>query len=257
MSVLIKIGQLGHLDNDTQESKIQKSFLVYLAIFMSVGGVVWGTICLYYALIIPALFPFSYALISFINLMLFKSTKKFSPVRFVQVLISLILPVGFQWMLGGFSSSGSIILWSLLALIASLSFNTIEASIRWLVFFIVLTLGSAFLDGNAQLIKPEILPSVNSAFAATNIILISSIVFGLVAFFVGQYEKTKKIVEQKNRQVVRMARELKQNYQFLQKSYDSLKEDIESDVTSEAIDQYENILTLQKKMLDGYQAKKV
>ena len=151
-------------------------------------------------------------------------------------------------------SSGGIILWSLLSLIASLSFTSLETSIRWLVFFVMLAVATAVFDGQAQTLKPDVLPDASPLFSAINIILISTIVFGLVAFFVGQYQKTKKEVEIKTRQVVKIARELKNNYELLKTNYSNLKHQVESNTQKEddTMNHYEDILVRQKKMIEEF-----
>ena len=252
--MLTQLGKIGHIDSDSKELKIQKSFLVYLALFMSGGGLVWGSISLFYGLTIPSLIPYGYLVVTVFNLIYFKARKDFKTVRFIQVFISLVLPVVFQWMLGGFMSSGGIILWSLLSLIASLSFTSLETSIRWLVFFVMLAVATAVFDGQAQTLKPDVLPDASPLFSAINIILISTIVFGLVAFFVGQYQKTKKEVEIKTRQVVKIARELKNNYELLKTNYSNLKHQVESNTQKEddTMNHYEDILVRQKKMIEEF-----
>ena len=56
---------------DSAEEQIKKRFLVFLAIFMSGGGLLWGSICLYFNLFAPSLIPYGYVIVSIINLALF------------------------------------------------------------------------------------------------------------------------------------------------------------------------------------------
>jgi len=186
-----RISAIGHSIGDSENLKIQKSFLVYLAMFMSVGGIVWGAICIYYGLYFQAIFPLSYFVISVFNMAMFGYLKNFEIVRFLQTFISLALPFVFQWSLGGFDASGSIMWWAILSVIASLSFQSVAISIRWLLVYVVFTVISAVFEKQVQTMKPEILPNSSIVFVAVNLILISCIVFGLVVYFVEQYKKAE------------------------------------------------------------------
>ena len=185
----INIASIGHAENDSDELQIQKSFLVYLALFMSVGGIVWGSISLFYGLAFQAAFPYSYVLISVVNMIIFYFTKDIRVSRFIQVLISLALPFLFQWSLGGFSASGSIMLWAILALIASLTFQSTGTVTGWLAMFLSLTLFSALIDERLKAFKPEILPDNSIVFVVINMTLICTAVFILVVYFVNKYKE--------------------------------------------------------------------
>lgn len=58
----------------SDEDILQKNFMLYLGCAMSVGGIVWGTICLSLGLITQCVIPFSYALITFLNFCRFSQT---------------------------------------------------------------------------------------------------------------------------------------------------------------------------------------
>ncbi|MFY0605083.1 MAG: hypothetical protein JXR10_00110 [Cyclobacteriaceae bacterium] len=259
MQLLTSLSQIGHLENDSVDLKIQKSFLVYLAIFMSFGGIVWGTICLMYDLKIQSAIPYGYLVISLFNMILFKTTKNFKVVRFIQSFISLALPFIFQWSLGGFSSSGTIMLWAILSLIASLSFQSISTSINWLFVYIILTGVSAFFNDEFRAMKPEVLPDSSILFVSINLVLISSIVFGLVVFFVQQYKKAelelqmeKESLKQANEMLARSSNTLKKAYNSLKREQQELAEQLDSSGENSKADFYENILKQQRKLITQF-----
>ncbi len=191
---------IGRLDSDPFELKIQKSFLVFLAVFMSCGGVLWGSITLYHGLVFQSSIPIGYVVLSFLNMIYFKISKNFKYVRFFQVLISLILPFLFQSTLGGFFPSGLISLWAILALVASLSFHDLSSSFLWLGLFVVGLLLTASYDDYFFSVKPEILEDKSLLFLVLNVSVISSIFFGLVLYFVENHKsvstKLKKTYKQ-------------------------------------------------------------
>ena len=199
LNYIINIGQSS---DDSEELKAQKSFLLYLAVFMSLGGLIWGTISLAYGLLIQSTIPYGYILISFLNILYFKKTKNFKVVRSVQVLISLILPFLFQWSLGGFLPSGIIMLWAVLSLIASLSFQEVRTTFIWLALFVSLTIFSGLIDEYLnEHAKPENLSDVSLPFIVLNITVIISTVFVLVVYFVHNLKSTKLILKSKQHEI--------------------------------------------------------
>ncbi len=180
------MSSLGHLPDDTADIRTKKSFLVYLAVFMSGGGVLWGSISLANGLVFQSLIPYAYTVVSVFNLWYFHRSKDFGTVRFIQILISLLLPFFFQWVLGGFFSSGMIMLWALLALVASPSFQSPKSSVVWLILFLFLTVVSAVFQDYFYSLKPDILPDQSLLFITLNASVICAIVFGLVIYFVHQ-----------------------------------------------------------------------
>lgn len=263
MNLIERIGALGILKGDSEELKIQKGFLVYLAAFMSVGGLVWGSISIYYQLYFQSIFPYSYVLISMINMLYFSFSKSIREVRFVQVFISLALPFLFQWSLGGFSSSGVIMLWSILALIASLSFQSIETSFRWLWVYISLTLISAYFDSDLNQYKPDVLPDNSIIFVVINIILISSIVFGLVVYFVKKYKDAEVTLQLERDRLKKSYVTLRRSHDVLRKSYDKMrskKEIIESQLIEKEVEtqssqlaEYRKVLQEQQRVLQDFE----
>lgn len=174
----------------------KKRFVVYEAILMSFGGVLWGVISILLGKYIPSAVPFSYVILSFINIEYFRRTKNFVFVQSFQTGISLLLPFTFQWSLGGFYASGGVMLWSLLSLAASLSYTNSNKSIIWLVTYVLLTVFSSIFDYYFQ----ELFPSNYSmefsvSLVSLNITVVSTLIFLLVIFYVREnsrsYEKIK------------------------------------------------------------------
>lgn len=147
MNVLIeKINKIGILPNEDELIKNHKRFVVYEAIAMSFGGILWGTICLSIGKYSQSIIPYGYVILSILNLSYFHYSKKFQIVQGFQTFISMFLPFLFQWSLGGFYASGGVMLWALLSLAASLSYSDLKASMVWLFLYIFLTIISGLLD---------------------------------------------------------------------------------------------------------------
>ena len=114
-----KLITLGDKPNDSAAEKLKHRILIYLGLAMSMGGISWSLIFIQFELYFQTIVPLCYPIITIINLWLFWKTKNFQRARFIQILISLLLPFLSQWGLGGFILSGSAMLWAMIALIIS------------------------------------------------------------------------------------------------------------------------------------------
>ncbi len=186
---------IGQSRSDIAEFKVRKSFLVFLATFMSCGGIIWGSISLYYDLVWQSLIPYGYVLISLFNLTLFAVLKHYNFARTVQLFISLLLPFLFQWSLGGFFSSGLIMLWALLAVMSAPALGGIRFSSIWMVLYLIGGIISYQYDEIFLAEKPAILSDHSLLFLTLNTLVISTIVFGLVIFYVGRSKSAQAEVQ--------------------------------------------------------------
>lgn len=185
IEIIRGISSLGHHEEESTINKSRKSFLVFLTLFMSFGGVLWGTISVFHGLILPSIIPYGYMVISIGNLIYFQQTRDFAKVRLIQVFISLILPFMFQWSLGGFFSSGLIMIWSLFSLVASLAYERKVHSLLWWSFFLVLIGISSYYQGYFSSIKPVVLSDQSLLFLVINVSIVCSLIFWLILYLVG------------------------------------------------------------------------
>ena len=176
---------IGDKITDSEPEKMQHKILVYMGLLMGFCGLLWGAISTYFHLFLPASIPFGYSILTTINFILFYKTKNFPRTRFLQVLMSLLLPFMFQWSLGGFVSSGAQMLYAMLALVGCMTFNEAKWSIRWLGLYLLLTIFSGFIDGYVSTIFGlNLSPSTTTVFFTLNITVISAIVFGLGIYLI-------------------------------------------------------------------------
>jgi PAS domain S-box-containing protein len=175
-----RINSIGLVDSDPAMLKAAKNLVVYLALFMSFGGLVWGSLLLYFNLPFAALIPYGYIVLSFFNILNFSLRKNFTTTSIIQISISMLLPFLLQWQLGGFFASGCVMLWSILSLVGSV----ILLRGRWvypnLLLYVCFVAFSYFFDPYFASSKPAILTSEISLVLLTlNILLIMAIVFVL------------------------------------------------------------------------------
>ncbi len=190
------LASIGALESDTDREALHKRFLVYVAVLMSCGGLVWGSICVYLGLFITAAIPFGYVALTAFNLTYFSVTTQFRVARFIQLLISLLLPFLFQWTLGGFVPSGVVMMWAMLAILGALTFQEIEITLRWFLAYIVLTVASGVFEGET------------ATLFVLNVVGVSVIVFGLMLYFVRSNEIAYDQLAQANRELVNSQVEL-------------------------------------------------
>jgi signal transduction histidine kinase/DNA-binding response OmpR family regulator len=188
------LNRIGIAKTDPEEQALQKNFMVYLGSAMSLGGLVWGSICAVLGLYLQGLIPYGYTVLTIINFYYFHTTKNFIVSRFFQVLISLLLPFAFQFVMGGFVASGGVMLWSIISLISALTFVSVRTAMKWWAMYILITIGMGVFDPHS--VKAyEASAGLSVTFFVINITIISSIVFGLSYYFVDSNRKLGQRME--------------------------------------------------------------
>ena len=191
MNYLIPLLEIADTASDTTAQKRQHSFLIYMGLLMSTGGLIWGTICLYHEIYIAAMVPYTYILITILNFTYLYYTKNFKVSQNIQIIISLLLPFFFQFFLGGFISSGGNVLWSVIAVFGSFTLGDKRKSVIWLFLFILLMVFSGFVDSYAKvydigLAEPHII-----GFFVLNFVMVIGIIFSLYYYFVSSEENAR------------------------------------------------------------------
>ncbi|WP_415250196.1 sensor histidine kinase [Sulfurimonas sp.] len=182
---------IGNTESDTEDVKRQHGFLIYMGLLMSIGGIIWGVLCLFNDLYLAAIVPFTYVFITFFNFLYLYKSKNFTFSMNLQIFISLILPFVFQFFLGGFIASGGNVLWSVIAVFGSFTQRNKRASLIWLLQFIIIMILSGIIDPYAKQYDMELAESYNIAFFVLNFILTISIIFSLFYYFVNSEENAR------------------------------------------------------------------
>jgi signal transduction histidine kinase len=196
-----RLAAIADRPGDDEESMLKHRLLILTGVSMGTGGMVWGLGSLWLGLGIAGVIPFGYAGITVVNFTALSRTKRFAIARTVQTLISLLLPFLFQWALGGFVTSGCMMIWAILALVAALSFEELKGSGIWLVFFLLLLGVSAGLEGHLPVPPTMSAPGVAPIAFAINVGTVASVVFGLTYYFRVLRHNAIRELEDKNRQI--------------------------------------------------------
>ncbi|MCC7538141.1 MAG: hypothetical protein IT379_18085 [Deltaproteobacteria bacterium] len=182
-SHLERFAALADRPDDGDEARMQHRFLIATGGAMSCGGVLWGSGCLIFGMTTPSVIPLGYAAATTLNFLFLWWTKRFDIARTFQIVISLLLPFLFQWWLGGFASSGVVMIWAMLAFVASLSFDNPRASLFWIGLYVALTILSGWLE--PRLTVPDLLrdQTVSTTLTTINVAVVSTMVFLLTLAF--------------------------------------------------------------------------
>ena len=184
LEILNKLSKIGVKSGDDDYYIVKKQFLVYQGAGMSLGGILWGTLLLVFNYPSPAIIPFGYTLITILNFYALWKYKNFEVARLIQMTISLMLPFFLQWFLGGYNESGGVMIWSLLALVSSATYQERIGNILIIGMFAVLTVSSLIFDDYfVKHFNMGVSDGVSLVFLVVNILCVSTIVFFLVLYF--------------------------------------------------------------------------
>ncbi len=201
MQAIYRLVQIGDSPSDSEIQKQKHHFMILMGLIMGMGGLVWGTLAMVFGLAAASTIPFGYTFVTVVNFLFFAKTKKFKLSSFIQVFMSLALPFFFQWSLGGYVSSGMVMLWSILALIGSLAFYDTKASRIWIILFIGLTILSYVIDPYLANIAVNISDSASRLFFMLNGVIVSTAVYFLVVFFINIRNEANVELEEKNEEI--------------------------------------------------------
>lgn len=192
MNLRQRVKTLGGTDKFPKREQEIISLLLFLAMFMCLGGLIWGVIAIFFGLHFPAAIPLGYVVITIVNWVYFRKSQRYRLFQQVQIGISLILPFLFQMSLGGFQSSGCVMVWSFFALAAALTCRKKAVIYTWLSLFVVLTVLIALCDPHFRMyLKPSILPGFSVWFLVLNICAITLSLFFIIMYYIRQLIKVR------------------------------------------------------------------
>jgi hypothetical protein len=183
--------------------KIERLMFFYFSCLMVSGAILWGVICVVQGNYLPSLIPFSFVVATLINFTMIGQSADNKLGFALQVFVSISMPFVFQFALGGIVNSGFIMLWSILALLGSMTFLNNKEILAWAVLFVALCIHSFFFEATVFSKTARSLPVVSTAI---NLLLVSTIIFGLAHYFVRMQERLQQTFALK-KQELQLARE--------------------------------------------------
>lgn len=195
--LLSRMAHIGAAPDDNEEVQLQKTLLVAFAGIMAPFALLWGSIYLLSGEYLAGSIPIFYAGVSMLSLLLFSRSKRYELLRTSQLSFSLLLPFFLMIALGGFVSSGAVVIWALTAPLGALVFSGRRYATRWFIGYIAVLisgmfLGSVFRTGN------NLSQSLITIFFVMNIAGMSLVAFVLVRYFVGEKNLSLRILQSRN-----------------------------------------------------------
>lgn len=170
---------------DAEDTRLKQRLLVTSALLISACGIIWGLLYTFYGEPVAGAIPLSYTALSLTSLAAYGFTRHYPFFRLSQLLLILILPFLLMLSLGGFLSSGAVILWSLLCPLGALMFSGSRAALRWFFAYLLLLAASVALQPYVR--TANNLPfNLILGFFLLNLVAVPAITFSLLYYFIGQ-----------------------------------------------------------------------
>lgn len=208
-----RLSSNGGLPADDKEFQLRKAVLIILAGTYTILGVFWGLAYIAFDRHLAGSFPLAYSLTSAISLLYFFRSKRYRFFCRSQLALILVLPFLLQWSLGGFSTSGAVIIWSILSPIGALMFAGTTRAVPWFLAYVVLIFISGIISGKTAPQAP-LPPFMIIISYLMNIGGVSAIVFFLLKYFVHAREQAMAALDEEHRHVkhsLSLAMEVQQN----------------------------------------------
>jgi class 3 adenylate cyclase len=184
-----RLAILGVLPGDDEIERIRKSTLTLSTFLICLLTPAWVITYLALGLIVPALIPAAYLIVSVASLSGFARTKRYRAFRFIQLALMLTLPFLLQWSLGGFAASSGVMVWALAAPLLALMFSGTREAVPWFVAYLVLLGLSVALE---PVLDPADVPApLRIAFFAGNVAGVSLTAYLLLQYFVRQRDRER------------------------------------------------------------------
>jgi guanylate cyclase len=190
-----RFGSIGADPSDSRELRERKALLVLATILVQPAGLVWGSLYWAYGEHVAAVIPWAYVPASLLTLAVFARTGSFRFLRAVQLTLILVLPALLLLALGGITPSSGVILWSLLAPVGAVVYDSPRRAWAWFAAFIALLATTVPLAPVLRDSPSELPAGMIRAFAVLNIAAPSVVVFSLLVAFALQREAAQGRVE--------------------------------------------------------------
>src|SRR5437762_5336529 len=186
-AVLARLAAIGADPRDDEQTRQGKALLVLTSVLILPIAVVWGSLYLIFGSPVGYV-PFVYALVLLGAIIAFARTRNFAFLLYVSLVDILLAPTLSMVPLGGFLPSGGVGLWGILAPAGALVFSGPRAGLRWYFGYVAVFVASGVAG---QIVGPvSTLPEwFTSTMLGLNVVVGGSIVFFLIATFLGQRDR--------------------------------------------------------------------
>jgi len=248
-----RLANAGSLPSDRPEERLRKAVLVFLASIYCFAGILWGVAYLALGLPFAGCIPLAYSVLSGLSLFYFFRGKRYGMFRFTQLSLILLLPLLLQFSLGGFASSSTVMIWSILSPVGALMFAGTTRALPWFFSYLVLMVISGILDGKLVPLMAPLSPLTKIVFFIMNLGGVSTIFYVLLRYFVREREQAMAVLNQEHRRVVREKERLDKIKRILSNFVpETAKHIIEKDPDKGQLDKYLQDATLLFLDIEGF-----
>ncbi|MGI9586561.1 MAG: adenylate/guanylate cyclase domain-containing protein [Acidimicrobiia bacterium] len=191
-----RVGETFSLEADDETERLRKAVMTSSVLLICIGGVVWAVAYAVLGDLRSASIPLAYVVLSIINIAVLYWTKADRFFLVSQLVLILMLPFMLQWSAGGFVPSGAVMLWAVLAPVGALMFHGVRESLWWFLAYVVLVLFSAAVDPRLDSPVADLSQGQIAVSFAFNVIMVSTILFLLLRYFVAANEEANQRSEE-------------------------------------------------------------
>ncbi|MDH4142731.1 MAG: adenylate/guanylate cyclase domain-containing protein [Chloroflexota bacterium] len=186
------VSGVGARPGDPVELRMRKALLVLVALMVLPAAAVWGALYWLADERTAALLPWTFLVGSLASLAAFGLTGSYLLLRRSQLLLVLLIPFLLTISLGGLAASGGVILWSLLAPLGAITFDSPRRAWRWFVAYAILLAAAVPLSATVRPVAATLPDAMALAFLIMNVGAVSLIAFVLLATFARQREDAQQ-----------------------------------------------------------------
>jgi adenylate cyclase len=176
--------RIGVDPSESGETALQRLVMLLLAVGTLPMTILWSVVYLAAGAPLAAAAPAVYSVATPINTALFAWTRNLRLYRFIQLLMTLVLPWLVTMSLGGFRSSSAVIIWAALCPLVSLLVEDLRQTMLWIVGFVLLLIVTASLEPSLK--APHLPEAFVIWFFVLNLGVVIAVVFALLYYFVAQ-----------------------------------------------------------------------
>jgi len=188
-----------YIASDTDEIKLKKDLLILTCGMMNLGVVGWLGIYWAMGIEFSTTVPLCYQIISVASLAIYLTTRNFDVFRIIQLSLFLFAPFVMQWSIGNYVTSSGVALWAFLAPLGAMFLYGYRASVPWFVAYIILNALSGFFDYYLMTgIENGVPLQTIAVFFSLNFVVVSTIIFMLVRYFVREQETIKEHLDEEH-----------------------------------------------------------
>lgn len=197
---LVRLRTSGIQPGDSDETRLQKSLLVFATGLISLASTLWLFIYWQFGPQFSATIPFIFQLLLIGNLVIYLKSRKFDRFRLTQLLTILCMPFAAQWGMGGFIDASGISLWGLLAPIGAALIIGARPSQTWFIAYVLLVVLSGifdfFLAEGAALPTYRLSMQTMAFFFTLNFIAVSTLVYLMIRYATAEKQRVRLLLEE-------------------------------------------------------------